>query len=361
MPSLTLNARLQQGNFVLEVDDTLQLSGVTGVLGGNGAGKTTLLRVLAGLEPAAKGRVQFGAVCWQDSGEGRWVPPHKRRVGLVFQDARLFPHLTVAGNLDFASQRASSNTVSRDEVVAALALDNLMSRTTEGLSGGERQRVALARALMSSPQLLLLDEPLAAADMGLRADLLPYLRRVIEQFTIPTLYVAHALDELTQLADQLLVIREGRWIAHGPVADIVSRLDLPEVSAAEQASGILDGEVVVSCDADGLTEVSLDGQRLVLALPGYDLSEGDRARVRVYASDVAVATQRPAGISIRNVLAAEVLAVEASGPPPFAEVLLSIGGQKLRARLTRAAVRELGLNAGQSVFALLKAASLVRQ
>ena len=359
MPVLHLNVRLHRGEFALAISETLSMTGVVGVLGTNGAGKTSLLRLLAGLEASAEGQIKLGDACWQDTDQGCWVPAHQRRVGVVFQDARLFPHLTVAGNLDFAGRRSQGTRLSRAEVVAALALDGLLARQPDQLSGGERQRVALARALMSAPQLLLLDEPLSAADMGQRGELLPYLRRVIDRFSIPTLYVAHALDELTQLADHLLVMRQGRCVARGPVSEVMSRLDLPEVSGADQASSILDARVEQGFDDDGLTRVALGDQFLSLA--ASNLIAGAPVRIRVYSADVAVATQRPVGISIRNILTAEVQAIHTGTTDPFAEVLLRVGEQKLRARLTRAAVTELGLVPHQSVFALLKTASLVRQ
>ena len=344
------------GDFSLQITQALNIHTVLGVLGNNGAGKTTLLRLLAGLDPIERGVIEFGNSTWLDSNRGIFVPPHKRRIGMVFQDARLFPHLTVEGNLNFAADRAAGQLLPRTEVISALGIEGLLPRTPEGLSGGERQRVALARALMSAPQLLLLDEPLSAADMGYRVELMPYLRRVIDRFHIPTVYVAHTLDELTQLADQLLVLREGRCAALGSVTEVLVQLDLPEVASREQASSIITAQVT-SHDLDyQLTSLTLGGQSLSLsglvAMPGADV------RVRVFATDVAIALLKPEGISIRNVLPALVTAIRVDGASPFADVLVAVDGQSLRVRMTRASLDELNLTESQPVFALLKTASI---
>ncbi|MDG0991496.1 MAG: molybdenum ABC transporter ATP-binding protein [Luminiphilus sp.] len=356
MTILRVDLQSTLGEFSLQVTEQLNVTTVLGVLGNNGAGKTTLLRLLAGLDHAERGVIEFGDSCWLDTSRSIFVPPHKRRVGMVFQDARLFPHLTVAGNLDFAADRAVGRLLPRREVIKTLGLEGLLARSPDSLSGGERQRVALARALMSAPQLLLLDEPLSAADMGYRIELMPYLREVIVRFKIPTLYVAHTLDELTQLADQLLVLRGGRCAALGSVAEVLAQLDLPEVAGRKEASSVITANVT-SHDLDyQLTSLTFGGQSL--SLSGLVAKPSEDVRIRVFATDVAIALTKPQGISIRNVLPAIVTEVRIDAGSPFAEVLVAVGGQSLRVRMTRASLDEMNLRESQHVFALLKTASL---
>ncbi len=354
---LNIDADLRLGGFSLELSARLHIEGVRGVLGGNGAGKTSLLRLLAGLERPHQGCIEFGGSCWLDTSRGIAVPTHERRIGMVFQDARLFPHLSVAGNLDFAGRRAKGQAPPRDEILQTLGLEPLLERRPAALSGGERQRVALARALMSAPRLLLLDEPLSAADMGYRGELLAYLRDVIDSFRIPTVYVAHTLDEMTRLARHLMVLRNGGCVALGPVSEVLARLDLPEVSRRDESGSIVEATVVAHDPAYQLTHLSFGGQSM--SMTGLIGMPGDRVSVRIFATDVAIALQKPEGISIRNVLPATITAIRVDNNLPHADILLESGGHAIRARLTRASLDDLGLAESQRVFALLKAASLV--
>lgn len=356
MTLLRIDLEKSLGDFSLAITEQVNIGTVLGVLGHNGAGKTTLLRLLAGLDRIERGVIEFGGSTWLNTSRSIFVPPHKRRIGMVFQDARLFPHLTVAGNLNFAADRAVGQLLPPAEIIKTLGLEDLLPRRPAGLSGGERQRVALARALMSGPQLLLLDEPLSAADMGYRVELLPYLRQVIDRFKIPTLYVAHTLDELTQLADQLLVLRGGRCAALGSVTEVLAQLDLPEVAGREAASSVITAQVT-SHDLDyQLTCLEFGGQSL--SLSGLVGSPGSSVRIRIFATDVAIALKKPEAISIRNVLPAVVSDIRIDSESPFADLLIAVGGQRLRVRMTRASLKTLNLKKSQQVFALLKTASL---
>jgi len=357
MERLVLNIQLRRGTFDLELQETGDLTGVLGILGPSGSGKTTLLRALAGLEKDVRGEIRFGDHLWLDSDGSYCLPPHRRRIGYVFQEALLFPHLDVAGNLNFAQRRGVDRRIEVDRLVSILELSHLLGRRPESLSGGERQRVALARALVGSPRLLLLDEPLAAIDAEHKTELLPFLRRVVEEFSVPALYVSHSLDELSTLSDRLLVLRGGRTVARGPTAEVMGQLNLREVSGRVEA-GTVAVVRVLNHDADyHLTTVTCCGQ--TLSIPGLVGSLGGTVRLHIHARDVALATEEPSGLSIRNVLRGRVLAVAREAQGPHAEVLVAVGDTTtLRARITRASLDELGIVEGRDILALVKAVSV---
>ncbi len=361
MRRLELDCTLKRGGFAARFAVDLQLDGITALFGPNGAGKTTLLRVIAGLDRVAEGFVRFEGETWQDSGAGTFVAAARRGVGLVFQDSRLFPHLSVAGNLAYGERRASIRgpAIARGEVIEAFMLEGLMERDPATLSGGEAQRVAIARALMARPRLLLMDEPLAALDNPRRADILSFIERVPEIFGVPVLYVTHAIDEVVRLASQLVLLEAGRFIASGPTAEVLSRLDLPPLTGRFEAGVAIDG-VVAGSDADyALTRVDIGGAELVV--PRLDFPEGHRVRLRIRARDVSLALQRPRGISFRNILKAQVEEIAPEEDTAFAEIRLQLGSQTLRARLTRKSVDELRLKPGLSVYALIKGVALDRR
>ena len=222
MTTLRLKVGLTLEGFSLDIDDELSLAGITVLFGPSGSGKTTLLRIIAGLEPAARGHVEFAGECWQDSA-GSFVTAHRREVGMVFQDARLFPHLSVAGNLAYADKRSQhvDTAVSRQQVVEALDLGALLGRRPRSLSGGERQRVAIARAVLSRPRVMLMDEPLGALDLKRKAEILPLIERLPDAFGIPVVYVTHSIEEVARLADRLFVLSEGRKVAAGPMQEVL--------------------------------------------------------------------------------------------------------------------------------------------
>ncbi len=360
--ALSLRAQLSYPRLEIDVREEIALSAITALFGPSGSGKTTLLRMIAGLETPRAGRIAFGGEVWFDSRSGARVPAHRRSVGFMFQDARLFDHLTVRGNLEFADKRSRRDAagIAWRDVVAALDLEDLLERRPRSLSGGERQRAALARSLLTRPRLLLLDEPLSALDDERKAEILPYLERVPRRFGIPAVVVSHALDEIVQLAGSMLVLAEGRVQAYGPTAAIVERLDL------QPAAGRRDGGALVEARVSGhdlrlaLTHVDLDGQLLKIPIVKR-LAAGEKVRLRIPARDVAVALNKPRGISIRNVLAASVERVAVDGGSPFAEIFLTLRSARIRARLTRDAVEELNLAAGMQVFALIKSVSFDRR
>jgi len=361
MSVLSLAVARRFGAFALDVAHEFALDEVTALFGPSGAGKSLLLRIVAGLDATAEGRVSFGGETWQDSKTGGFVPAHRRGVGYVFQDARLFSHLGVAGNLRYAERRSrgEGGHVQFDDVVEALDLGPLLARDVDSLSGGERQRVAVGRTLLSRPRLLLMDEPLAALDLRRKAEALPYLERLPSAFGVPIIYVTHAVEEVVQLARRIVLLSEGRVVASGPVAEILERIDLQSLTGRFEAGVLLNARVVGHDPGFALTTMEVAGQHIVLPL--LDLPLGDEARLRVRARDVALATRRPEAISIRNVLQGRVGEIASEAGRAFAEVLIDLDGAHLRARVTRQSVAELGLTPGAPVFALVKSISFDRR
>lgn len=344
--------------FQLRVELDLPYEGITALFGPSGSGKTTCLRVLAGLE-RGRGRVYVAGECWQDDERGVFVPTHERAVGYVFQDASLFPHLTVRENLDYGRKRSGSR-VSASEVRAVIelvALGDLLARSPRHLSGGERQRVAIARALLAGPRLLLMDEPLASLDAARKAEILPYLERLRDELSVPIVYVSHALEEVARLASHLVLLDGGRVIAGGPTAETLARLDLP-LALSDDAGVVLDARVAAHDDADHLTRLDFDGGSLWVGRVGRP--NGARARVRVLARDVSLAVDPPGLSSILNVLAGRVVELSDGGPDRV-NVRLAIGADDvpLLARITRRSRDALGLRAGLAVHALVKSVALV--
>lgn len=359
MSELSVDVRVTFPEFTLSVAHAFPGHGITALFGPSGCGKSTLLRVIAGFERGATGRVAFGGEVWQDARSR--TAPHLRGVGYVFQDARLFPHLTTRGNLDFAQKRAASMPArySFDDVVDVLDLAPLFDRRATQLSGGERQRVAIGRTLLARPRLLLMDEPLAALDTRRKGEILPYISRLPKAFDLPILYVTHALEEVTQLCDRIVALAAGQVVASGGVAETLERLDLADVQGRFEAGTVLTGRVTTQDAALHLTRVDLGGASL--EVPRIGLDPGAEVRLRVRARDVSLARVRPEGLSIRNILPTRVLEIRAEPATAYAEVLLDLGGQHLRARITRAAVQDLGLAIGAEPFALVKSVSFDRQ
>jgi molybdate transport system ATP-binding protein len=361
MIEIDLAVRIAFGDFELQVDHRMPLAGIVGLFGPSGCGKSTLLRIISGLERGAAGHIRFGDEVWQDASQGIFVPPHKRGVGYVFQDARLFPHLTVAGNLRYAEKRSRhvDSEIDIDGVAAALDLGPLLARYPQSLSGGERQRVAIGRTLLTRPRLLLMDEPLAALDIKRKAEILPYIERLPQAFRVPLIYVTHSLDEVTRLAERMLVIASGRKVSYGPVAETLQRLDLQPIGGHFEAGVALTARVTRHDLKYHLTHLDLCGKEIVM--PMADVAIGSDVRLRIRARDVALATKAPEDISIRNTLPGTIAEIVEEPETAFAETLVDIGGAKIRARITRSAVAALGLTPGKPVFALFKSISFDRR
>jgi len=335
----------------------LDLDGVTALFGPSGAGKSTILAAIAGFRPGL-GRIAVDGAIWQDGHTMR--PPHRRPVGLVFQDGRLFDHLSVAGNLGYAARRGdrAGPEIRQPEVIDALGLGDLMERRPASLSGGERQRVAIARALLTRPRLMLMDEPLAALDRQRKAAILPLIAALPERFATPVLFVSHQLDEIVQIADHLVAVHAGAITGQGPVAEMVARLD-PAVSGRFEAGSVLTGTVAEIDSHYSMAAIELGGHRMWVPDPG-GAHPGDQVRLRVRARDVSLALAPAEGLSIRNQLPAVITGIE-TDDGAFAEVHLDCAGQALRARITRMSTEELGLAPGREVWALVKSISFDRR
>ena len=339
--------------FALDIDLRLPGSGVTALSGASGAGKTLLLRALAGLERSARGQVEVNGETWQDA--RRFVPPHRRRVGYVFQEASLFAHLDVRGNLAYAAQRSGA----AGEIAptaALLGLERLLARAPATLSGGERQRVAIARALLSRPRLLLFDEPLAAVDVAGRAEILPYLERLRDELSVPWLYVTHTPDEAARLADHLVLLEHGKALACGPLQETLARIDLPG-TLTDGAAVVIDAELEDYDPADRIARLGFGGGALFVPLPSAP--QRRRLRCRIEARDVSLTRERQHDTSILNIVAAVVAA--ASERPATAQVLvrLDANGTPILARITQRSWRALGLAVGMPVWAQIKGVALV--
>lgn len=356
--SLRVQLRLDRGaQFSLWVDATLAESGVTAVFGASGSGKTTLLRCIAGLERGSSGTVQLNETLWQDG--QHFVPTHRRDIGYVFQEHSLLPHLSAEGNLRYARKRAGKTITAReyDAIVETLGIGALLVRKPAALSGGERQRVAIARALVLQPRLLLMDEPLSSLDAARKREILPYLERLRQDVAIPILYVSHSLDEVARLADDVLVLEQGRVAAHGPVAEVFARTDLP-LDPAEEPGVVLNCKVLERDNQWHLARAGFVGGELWLR-DGGDVV-GAEVRVRVQARDVSIALSRAEDSSVLNRLPAQVESIEPAGDVANALVLLRCGDAPVLARLTQRSVTQLGLRPGLAVWAQIKSVALVR-
>ena len=354
--------RLQRRDFELDVALALPSRGITALFGPSGCGKTTLLRALAGLERAA-GRVALGNDVWQDDATGRFVPTHRRPLGYVIQDAALFPHLDVRGNLNYGSRRAAgeSHRIALDASIDLLGIAHLLARRPATLSGGERQRVAIARALAAGPRLLLMDEPLAALEAARKAEILPYLERLHHELALPVVYVTHAMDEVARLADHLVLMHEGRALAVGPLSELMARTDLP--LARLDDAGVVITAVVAEHDAQhGMARIAFHGSSLWVGRS--TAPPGKPVRARILARDVSVTRQRPVETSILNVLPVVLGSVQRE--PSTALLSLRVGtdlqpGQwTLLARITNRSLDALNLQPGDALHAQIKGVALMR-
>ena len=356
---ITLKLKQQLADFTLDLDLTLPARGVSAIVGPSGSGKTTLLRCVAGLEKADQALIEINGNCWQDSQHGLWLPPHKRALGYVFQEASLFDHLSVHGNLDYGRRRSAEPASDKQaaQIIKLLGIGHLLQRSTTGLSGGERQRVGIARALLTNPRLLLLDEPLTALDPQRKADILPYLGRLHAELDIPLLYVSHSPDEVARLADHLVLLENGTLRASGPLQTLLPRLDLP-MAHSDDARSVLHGQVSACDDRYQLLELTLAGSVLKLRVPHAALPLGQQVRVAVQARDVSLALEKPQRSSVLNQLPARIEAIEPGSHPAQTLVRLALGDNALLARVTRYSADQLQLQPGLDVWVQIKAVAL---
>ena len=339
-----------RGNFALDAQFDAPEAGICVLFGPSGSGKTSFLRALCGLD-CAQGQIYI-------AGENVLPKPaHERGVGLVFQDARLFEHLNVARNLDYAEARARGKSLPRQEIVQALGIEKLLARDCASLSGGERQRVAIARALLAGPRLLAMDEPVSALDLKARAEILALIAQLPKLAGIPVLYVTHAIEEAARIGDHMALIREGKIARSGPIADIFADPLLDEFTGHFEAGSLMEAQVLGFDAAFGLTTLAAGGGELEIPVSG--LSKGAKLRLRIRARDVAVALEKPQGLSVRNMLACQLQEMRLEGA--HAELLLACGPAQLRARITRASAIEMSLAAGKPLYALIKGIAVDRQ
>jgi molybdate transport system ATP-binding protein len=353
---LSIDVACRLAEFTLEVRFQAE-AGVTVLFGPSGAGKSSVVNMIAGLLKPDRGRIVVNGRVLFDSSAGIDLPVHHRRVGYVFQEGRLFPHLTVRQNLLFGrwfSPRHERYTDVR-QIVEMLGIGDLLSRRPRDLSGGEKQRVAIGRALLASPRVLLMDEPLASLDSRRKEEILPFLERLKQTANIPIVYVSHSVGEVTRLADTLVLIADGRIAAAGLAAEVMSRVDLPASAHLFEAGAVLETVVEEHDEAVGLTRLSFDGG--TLRVPRIDAPPGASVRVQIKARDVALATEMPSGISILNVLSGRIEEIGGMDGT-FSELRVRVGKTAILARITRQSLKDLSLRAGSAVHVLVKAVAI---
>jgi molybdate transport system ATP-binding protein len=349
--------RVDRKDFMLDVDLTLPGRGITALFGHSGSGKTTVLRAMAGLERTGDGYVAIADEVWQDESRGRFIPTHQRALGVVFQEASLFPHLSVRRNMEFGQRRApaTERRFALPEVADLLGISHLLERMPGQLSGGERQRVAIARALLAAPQLLLMDEPLAALDLKRKLEILPYLERLHRELSLPIMYVSHAPDEVARLADHLVLLDQGKVVASGPLNTVLSRIDLPAAFADD--AGVVIEAVVAEHEADDLTRLEFTGGHIFVSQRHEPV--GTRLRCRILARDVSLALMPQVQTSILNCVDATVVHLAPTDTPGHVLVRLNAAGHPLLARITRRSADRLLIRPGLALRAQIKAVALL--
>jgi len=349
--------KIERRDFTLDVDLKLPGQGVTALFGHSGSGKTTCLRAMAGLERAETGYFALGDEVWQDETRRHFVPPHRRALGVVFQEASLFPHLSVRRNILFGEQRAPGceRRFALGEIAELLGIGHLLDRAPEQLSGGERQRVAIARALLAAPQILLMDEPLAALDLKRKLEILPYLERLHAELSLPIIYVSHAPDEVARLADHLVLLDRGKVVASGALNEVLSRIDLPGAFADD--AGVVIQARIAAHEEDELTRLEFPGGQIFVSR--HDGPVGTQVRCRIHASDVSLALAPPLQSSILNCVTASVVALAPTNTPGHVLVRLDASGEPLLARVTKRSVEKLGIRPGLMLRAQIKAVALL--
>ncbi len=346
---------IEQGGFTLDVNLSIPAQGVTAIFGSSGCGKTTLLRAIAGLERCQDGFLELGGRCWQDANQ--FTPPHQRALGYVFQEASLFTHLTVRKNLEYGRKRvpATERKVALDKIIGLLGIGPLLERSVHQLSGGERQRVAIARALAVSPEILLMDEPLAALDQARKQEIMPYLDALHDELAIPVIYVSHSADEVARLADHLVLLEAGKVKASAPVAEILTRLDLP-LAHGDAAEALIEANISGHDNDYNLTYVDFPGGRFTVTRK--TLQPGHPVRLRVAARDVSLTLAQQTDTSILNIFP---VIVDKIVPENETQVMVRLlaAGIPLLSRVTRKSAALLDLKPGRKIFAQVKSVALL--
>jgi molybdate transport system ATP-binding protein len=351
---LEVDVALRRGNFELHARFAAA-GGITALFGRSGSGKTTIAQLIAGLLVPERGRIALHGTTLVDARAGIAVPAHRRRIAMVFQEGRLFPHLSVRRNLLFGAWFNDAGTERLDQVIELLGIAHCLGRRPTTLSGGEQRRVAIGRALLAQPRLLILDEPLTGVDAQRKSEILPYLERLRDELETPMLLISHALDDVVRLADNLVLLEAGNVVATGPLTEVLHRI--PAGAAYAEAGTVIETLVASVERASGLATLRFaDGQLLV---PAADLQAGQKLRLHVRARDIALATVEPTGVSMLNVLAARITAIE-PGADGVADIDLAVGGTRFVARITQRSAALLSLAPGQGIFALIKSVAFDR-
>ncbi|OOY52715.1 molybdenum ABC transporter ATP-binding protein [Solemya velum gill symbiont] len=355
MSELSVKLQTDLDTFSLDVDFECESSGVTLLYGPSGSGKTTVLRAIAGLLKADQCEIRFNGDVWQDG--THFTPPHHRPIGYVFQEASLFPHLSVRKNIEYGYKRVSKQDkrIDFDDAVSLLGVEPLLNRAPGQLSGGERQRVAIARALLTSPSLLLMDEPLAALDNKAKQEIFPYLEQLHTELSIPLLYISHDHNEAARLADRIVLMDDGKVTATGDAHLFMTRLNLP-LSHKDTASAIIEGDVIEYDEKDQITWINVAGSRV--GLSGYT-GTGTRLRVQIYARDVSLALSEHRDTSILNILPVTVLGREELDNSQMMVRLKLDDDQTMLSRITKRSAEMLELHRGKQIFAQVKGIALL--
>ena len=354
---LIIKIKTNKDSFFLDIDTKIPSNGISFLFGPSGSGKTSLLRCIAGLDKPEYGIIQFNEEIWQN--EQLFLPTHKRPISFVFQEASLFEHLTVKGNLLYGWRRNKfkEGSINVDRVIDWLGLNEFMDRYQHQLSGGQKQRVAIARAILACPKLLLMDEPLASLDQQSKAEILPHLEHLYQELSIPIIMISHALDEALRLADNVLLLEQGKLIANDSVNRIITNPKLP-LASTEDASAIISGRVIHHDNQYHLTTIEVAESTILVSLKQLDI--GSNSKIRIKAKDVSITTLQPEKTSISNILPATVVDVYESKNPSDIFLKLDIGGQILLSRITRKSLECLEIKTFSKVFAQIKTVSIVQ-
>ena len=368
LTNLVLACEKQLGECQLSLDISLPLQGVVGLFGLSGSGKTSVINLIAGLIKPDTGRIEFQQQCFVDRQFKQWLAPEQRRIGYVFQDARLFPHYTVRGNLLYGHKTCADTAEKLARIVSLLGISALLDRHPSGLSGGEKQRVAIGRALLSDPQLLLMDEPLASLDEPRKQELMPYLKALSSEFKLPIILVSHSLDEVLQLVDYLVLMAAGKVVQHGPLAQVWNSPAMQPWLGATEQSVLLTAKVAEVTDDHGMLPLALAHKAQGTAAlrlwsschreKGQTLQAGHEVRLKIRAADVAISRVQPEQTSMRNILPVTLVSMIALADQQV-EWKMAVGEQFIKARITAWAQQEMQFKAGESAYALIKGINLL--